>query len=63
VLGHRIGKKFNFNVAAKWESFSDFYRFINLVKSENITLVPLTNAYNFSRLIKFKEKNLVHKAN
>jgi len=36
--------------------FSDFCRFINLVKRDNIALVSLTNAYNSNGLIKFKEK-------
>jgi len=35
--------------------FSDFYRFVNLVKRENIALVLLMNAYS-SGLTKFKEK-------
>jgi len=39
--------------------FGDFYWFINVVKSDNIALVSLTNAYNSSGLIKFKEKKLV----
>jgi len=40
--------------------------FINLktyLKEENTTLVSLTNAYNFSGLIKLKEKKLVNNAN
>jgi len=38
--GLKVREKFNSNVVAKSEFFiSDFFRFINLVKGENIVLV------------------------
>jgi len=52
-------ENFNSNVTANCISLiSDFYWFINLInlKQENIALILLTNAYNSSGLIKFKEK-------